>query len=257
VIEGSESANVTKYGGHVIVKTGAFAQVEGCEFRKMGQKGIVGKYPFHWHMLGPTINQYFKSNSIHHTYNRALTVHGTSYTLVEDIPLRMITLVMATSSKMGASLAIRFLYNLGLVTRMMAQKEATIPTDFTHVSTYWLTRSRQHDPRECCWGGSDFAGFWYALPITPTGASKSQTSIEPIRTPLKEFNDNVGDSNQFSNLAFDGGPDLVTQVLNGGRYAPVNADKSLFVPTISNFTSYKCSDRAIWMRAGRFGLHKH
>ena len=250
VIEGSDAAEMSNYGGHIIVKGGAFSQIEGCELRKMGQKGIVGKYPFHWHMLGPTSQQYFKSNSIHHTYNRALTIHGTVGVLVEsNVAYDHLGhgFFLEDGSEYGNSL----INNLGLVTRMMAENQATIPTDFTHVSTYWLTNPN-NTIRGNVAGGSDFGGFWYALPQSPTGESKAQISIKPIYTGLKEFKDNIGHSNQFSNLAFDGSPNPNTQVLDTGHYSPRNPDGTLFVPIITNFTSYKCSDRGIWMRADTF-----
>jgi len=35
----------------MIMGTGGQARVEGVEFRRGGQSGALGRYPFHWHML--------------------------------------------------------------------------------------------------------------------------------------------------------------------------------------------------------------
>ena len=46
----------------------------------MGQKGHKGRYPIHWHMArqieDPT-KSYAMDNSIHHVFQRCITVHGT------------------------------------------------------------------------------------------------------------------------------------------------------------------------------------
>ena len=40
---------------------------------KMGQKGIKGRYPIHWHMAKETDPEktYAKDNAIHHVFQRA------------------------------------------------------------------------------------------------------------------------------------------------------------------------------------------
>jgi hypothetical protein len=116
------------------------------------------------------------------------------------------------------------------------------------MSTFWLT-----NPDNTLVGnvaaGSDHRGFWYALTKTPMGASSKQVHIKPGKTPLREFRGNSVPTNRFSNFAVDGSPDQATQKLVGGRYTPRNADGSMAVAVVSDFISYKCLDRAIWMRS--------
>ena len=52
----------------------------GVEFTKMGQKGVLARYPFHFHFMGDQIGKghFVHENSFHHNYQRCLTVHGTS-----------------------------------------------------------------------------------------------------------------------------------------------------------------------------------
>ncbi len=62
--------------------------VEGVEFKHMGQQSM-GHYPVHFHMNGDVDEKggydpptYVKDLSIHHTFSRCVTVHGTNGLLV-------------------------------------------------------------------------------------------------------------------------------------------------------------------------------
>lgn len=55
---------------------GGVGRVTYCEFRHMGQSGILGRYPIHYHIPGDASGSKAVGNSIHHTFNRAITVHG-------------------------------------------------------------------------------------------------------------------------------------------------------------------------------------
>ncbi len=50
----------------------------------MGQNLTLARYPIHWHLVGDAQGQYIKNASIHDTYNRCVTVHGTNYVRVEN-----------------------------------------------------------------------------------------------------------------------------------------------------------------------------
>lgn len=71
-------------GGHVIVFAQGQAFINGVEFYKMGQAGIMARYPFHWHVVGDAPGQYIKNSSIHHSFQRCITVHRTNKTLVQN-----------------------------------------------------------------------------------------------------------------------------------------------------------------------------
>ena len=51
----------------------------------MGQTNVLGRYPFHWHMLENGCEDcYFKDNSIHRSFYRCISIHGTHGTLVSE-----------------------------------------------------------------------------------------------------------------------------------------------------------------------------
>jgi len=51
--------------------------IDNVEFKHVGQKGVMGRYPFHWHKGGNVEGQYIKNSSIHESFNRCVTIHGT------------------------------------------------------------------------------------------------------------------------------------------------------------------------------------
>lgn len=64
------------------VETGAkWGRFSGVELYRAGQTNQMGKYPFHFHMLGniSTPNLFYVSDcSVHRSYFRCFTIHGTS-----------------------------------------------------------------------------------------------------------------------------------------------------------------------------------
>lgn len=54
-------------------------RIEYVELRDVGQAFQLGRYPIHFHMIGTVHNSYIRGNAIHHTYNRAVTIHAVHY----------------------------------------------------------------------------------------------------------------------------------------------------------------------------------
>ena len=68
------------YGGHLVVRQGfARAQIQGVEFHHMGQGGILGAYPIHFHLAKDTsyTNAFVRDSSIWESNTRFITLHGT------------------------------------------------------------------------------------------------------------------------------------------------------------------------------------
>src|ERR1700691_133786 len=83
-LQASADAEQSFYGGHVMAMVGSKMFVEGVEFNRMGQNMTLARYPIHWHLVGDAQGQYIKNASIHDTYNRCVTVHGTNFLHVEN-----------------------------------------------------------------------------------------------------------------------------------------------------------------------------
>ncbi|XP_034523686.1 uncharacterized protein LOC117803698 [Ailuropoda melanoleuca] len=77
------------FGGHIKFALGfKAAHLEGVELKHMGQQ-LVGQYPIHFHLAGDVDEKggydpptYVRELSIHHTFSRCVTVHGSNGLLV-------------------------------------------------------------------------------------------------------------------------------------------------------------------------------
>ncbi|MGF1444652.1 MAG: Ig-like domain-containing protein [Pikeienuella sp.] len=73
-----------QYGGHTMIMHGGEMYISGVEFAYMGQAGVLGSYPVHWHLLDDVSGQYVKNSSVHHSFNKGITVHGTDHAVVDN-----------------------------------------------------------------------------------------------------------------------------------------------------------------------------
>ena len=91
----SSGANA-HYGGQIKLLPGyKIAEIEGVEIEKFGQDvtnaqpgqtdiKLMSSYPIHFHMLGDVSdNTVINSNSIHHSYNKCVTVHMSNNAVIE------------------------------------------------------------------------------------------------------------------------------------------------------------------------------
>jgi len=72
-------------GGHFVVAHTPKKQIiQGVEFSAMGQPGILGRYPLHFHSCGDIDSAtVVKYNSIHHSKQRCVVVHATNGLTIE------------------------------------------------------------------------------------------------------------------------------------------------------------------------------
>src|SRR4051812_35996771 len=83
-VQASADAAQTHLGGHIMAMPSSKMFVSGVELNRMGQHLTLARYPIHWHLVGDAKGQYIKNASIHDTYNRCVTVHGTNFLRVEN-----------------------------------------------------------------------------------------------------------------------------------------------------------------------------
>ena len=206
-IEGEESSSADGFGGQIMVMEGGQARVEGAELTRLGQKATLRRYPIHFHMLGSGgESSYLEGSSLHHTFNRCVTVHGTDRLRVAGNTCYD-HLGHGFFLEDGEETKNVLEGNLGFRTREPAEGDRLLPSD-GNPATFWITNP-DNAVRDNVAGGSDGLGFWYALPEHPTGLSGQQAtaaSTWPRRTPLGEFSGNVAHSNGGDGLHVDSGP---------------------------------------------------
>ncbi|MDZ4863397.1 MAG: G8 domain-containing protein [Gemmatimonadota bacterium] len=240
------------YGGHIMVMAGATAHIEGVELFQMGQRGLLARYPMHWHVAGDVTGQYFRNNSVWRTFNRCVTIHGSDNATVKDNVCYDHT-GHGYFLEDGAESGNLIEHNLGFFCRVPQGADRLLASD-SRPATFWLTNP-DNTVRGNHAAGSRGFGFWYAFPAAPTGLSVGQPDL-PRTTPLREFSGNVAHSNHSGGLNVDDGPkmDGTTEVTS---YAPRIDPASSSAAVEANFTGflgYKHYGRAVWFRGDSLTL---
>jgi|GEM_PF-2247787 len=166
-IQGDADSVDDGFGGHTMVMNGAEQHIEGAEFFQMGQSGILGRYPVHWHLLGDEgEGQYVQNISVHNTYQKGITIHGTNNVRVEDVVIYDHFghgLFLENGTETGNLV----LGNLVFDTKIASDGEGSIPTDETKTSSYWIENPDNVFIGNHA-GGSEANGFWIFQPDDTT-----------------------------------------------------------------------------------------
>ncbi|MDT8398866.1 MAG: G8 domain-containing protein [Pseudomonadales bacterium] len=275
-VQGSESAEESWFGGHIMAMAGSRMTVSGIELFRMGQHLTLARYPIHWHINGDVTGQYIKNSAIHDTYNRCVTIHGTDNLRVEN-NVTYNTVGHCFFMEDAVETGNQVVHNLGIQTKChptlpcqptglflpiqnedgQKSEHILLPSDNT-AATFWITNP-DNTYRDNVAAGSDSTGFWMAFPTNAIGAflgTERGANTWPGRSRLREFSGNVAHSN-FDGLMLDrgprpdntfgiAGPNLVS------RADPSDANSEIVVAHFDNFTAYKNRNNAIW---GRGEMH--
>jgi cell migration-inducing and hyaluronan-binding protein len=283
-IQASQDAEKSYFGGHIMAMAGSKMYISGVELSRMGQNMHLARYPIHWHIGGEGQGQYVENSSIHDTYSRCVTVHGTNNVRVEN-NVTFNTVGHCFFLEDAVETGNQFVHNLGIWTKChpdgkpcvptnlgpagsaatsapgvsgQSAKDVLIPSDNT-ASMFWITNP-DNIYRDNVSAGSEEVGFWFALPEHPTGAfldKDGSKNIWPRRTAVREFSGNTAHSN-YDGFMFDRGPQPDGKFSVGGSnyhmaFANPADDKSQPKGSVfANFTSYKNRHGGVW---GRGELH--
>ncbi len=246
-IQGDSGSVTNGFGGHLMIMRGATAKIGSVELFHMGQKNLVGRYPMHWHLVGEAPGQYLRDSSIHHAYNRFVSIHGTNQVLLYR-NLGYGTQGHGFYLEDGIEQRNALIGNLGLSVRN-AQDGKPTASD-RNASVFWVSNPN-NILRDNIAAGSEHTGFWLGFPEHPIGLSSTNT-IWPRRTPLREFNNNTSHSNAGRGLYVDGG-ELPNRTVGTTWYEPrinpADSNSALVTPVFRNFTAYKNRDEGVWIRS--------
>ena len=211
IIDGYDQSG---YGGHTMVMDGAEQYISGAEYYRMGQEGIVGSYPVHFHLLDDAEGQYITNVSIHDTYNKGTTIHGTSNVLFQD------NVIFNTSGhglflEDGAESGNQIIGNLIFATTASDADTAAIPTDATDVTSYWI-ENPDNILIDNVAAGSEENGFWIFPDNTIHGTSAEIGIGEMGSMSDLIFQDNVSHSNGEFGVSVEGSIDADTLTINRG-----------------------------------------
>ncbi|XP_053383836.1 cell surface hyaluronidase-like [Mercenaria mercenaria] len=256
------------YGGHIkIFDSFHSVVIQGAEMFFMGQTIDEGFYPIHFHMCKNITGKtaVVKRNSIHHTYRRAITIHGTFGTSVEAPGVQLTenvaywTLGHSFFLEDGAESATILRRNLGAETRNVNND---FVTDRSKATTYWITNPKTVMIDNVAAGSEGF-GMWYTFPLEPVGMSKglAYKYEEAKHTALWTFDNNVVHSNEKGGLNFD----FILQDDDGHiaacmryetRQDPFDENSPGVKVQLNRLTAYKNLDINVWLRGGWFELYQ-
>ena len=281
-IQASEDADTTYFGGHIMAMVGSKMQVSGIELNRMGQHLTLARYPIHWHLIGEGAGQYIRNASIHDTYSRCVTVHGTHNLRIEN-NVTYNTVGHCFFVEDGIETGNAFIRNLAIQTKCHPTLECVpfniapngealrfenrpallqasfhsgntlLPSDNT-VSSFWITNPDNIYIDNVA-AGSDQIGFWLSLPEHPNGAflgTEQSLATWPRRTLLREFRGNVAHSN-YDGFMFDRNiAEDNTFALAGNTYLPLvdptDPLSEALVTYFDDLVAYKNRNQGLWGR---------
>ena len=203
-IQGDATSSSNGFGGHIMIMNGSNGNADNVELHRMGQKATLARYPWHWHMLGSDGNgQYLKNSSINVSYNRAVTIHGTWGTQVDN-NVAYDHIGHGIFLEDGSEINNVISNNLVLLTRQAAEGENLLDTDRepyqkfqnSSPSSFWITNPNNTFIDNIV-AGSDGTAYWFAFPQKPTGLSATDprfSSMEPVNLNLGRFDGNAAHS---------------------------------------------------------------
>jgi hypothetical protein len=192
-LQGDPTTEITKWGMHTMFfspeeEGPSPGYISYVECFRCGQAFNLGRYPLHMHMMGNVAGSYIRGCAVHHTFNRAVTVHGVHYLEVtHNVAYDNMghTFFMEDAVETMNDIS----YNLGLYTKASL---SLLDTDTTP-ATFWITNPTNF-VRHNAAAGSERYGFWYDLQKHPTGPSFNP-NICPPGMPLGAFSNNTAHSN--------------------------------------------------------------
>jgi hypothetical protein len=242
VIEGADDADwqTHGFGAHVMVMgLSSTARVQGVEFRRVGQRRAIARYPFHWHMLSYTpcdssgagggtflgdadpANHFLRDCAVWGSENRAVTIHGTCGVLVEQ--------VVAVDVKGHAFFLEDGSERDNTITRCVAMKQrdpgaaGRIKDHDAEASGFWLTNPDNVVTFNRASDGS--RGLWNSWAPECFGLSRN-CGLVPDEIDVGVFDDNVGHSNRLQGIVTN------FQVINEAGHTAEN----LYDPASGSFT---------------------
>lgn len=233
VVQGDDKSPEQLFGAHTIAVLGGTYRIENIELRYCGQAGNLGRYCTHTHMTGSQahVRSYVRANSIHHSFQRANTIHATNYMRVSDnvaYHVRGHTYFIEDGNEIEnvveGNLAVLTLRNF-----------AGLDGD-KRPASFWAASPSNHWRNNVA-AGSINDGYWLELPHNPHGPSYTPT-ICPIGGPLGSFQNNTAHSNGVHGLRIY--PTYTPYV------DPCNPESGSSPQYFHDFTSFRNGDNGIF-----------
>jgi len=218
------------FGAHTVFRQGfEKLQIQGVEFRWMGQGGRIGHYPVHFHMARQVPDDtYIKDSSVNESMTRWYVLHATQHTLLQrNVGYKSIGHgyyledATETDNKLYANLgvfaraAVVGPANPRNVPGILARVErgdvggeaaARIKSDILYPTVFWFTNGWNDFVGNMAAGANTCGGCYWQVPATANGAMRGMKWSgyaglqfrEPGTSPLKTFYKNYCSTAMFA-----------------------------------------------------------
>ncbi|KAK3740701.1 hypothetical protein QZH41_019065 [Actinostola sp. cb2023] len=160
------------------------ARFSYMEVRHAGQAFRLGRYPIHFHTSGEVGGSYVIGCAIHRSFNRAITIHGTNYLVVEhNVVYDILGNAVFVEDGIEQGNTVRF--NLGIEVK---PSSSALNVDITP-AIFWITNANNTISDNAAAGGTHF-GFWYQMFERPDGPSFTPDFC-PRNVPMKVCSNNT------------------------------------------------------------------
>ncbi|KAL5019598.1 hypothetical protein ScPMuIL_002490 [Solemya velum] len=178
-----------QFGAQIVIlpaepdKNLVVVRLSNVEVVNAGQAFRLGRHPVSFSAGGDMTGSYLKSSSIHHSYSRAVSIHGSNNIVIEDMVVYDI-MGAAFTVEDGTETGNSFLQNLVI---FVHPSTSLLNVDITPPA-FWITNPNNVYNRNAV-SGSTHYGFWYNL-----GKSAQNSNDCSKHVPLAEFMGNTAHS---------------------------------------------------------------
>jgi len=164
VFEGGLSSDEL-IGGHFwVFRTPSVKQhLEGVDIRNFGQQGSLGRYPIHLHFCNDSPDTLIARNTIRHSNQRCVVIHGTNHVTVRENVSYMIKGHCYLVGEDGVEAKNKFLFNLAANGNRPSRDILSldgIASDRRFPSLFWIPNAENTLVGNVAIGCID-AGFWF------------------------------------------------------------------------------------------------
>lgn len=244
-VTGNDDAAVERIGGHIMAGNNASIRLSGVELTRMGQYGHLGRYPIHWHMLDDATDQYVENSSIHHTFNKGMTVHGTHNLRIQNNVV-FDHIGHGVFLEDGNETGHQIQGNLVFSTRRAPETPApSVVSDRRNVASFWIEHPNNRLIGNHA-AGSDHTAIFIFGDDAPHGESTGMNPPGGFSGLVVEDN-TVHSSGQ--GLFIDGQVDRRTLLVDRGFTNPVNSRVPFLVKDTTAYKIHRFNKGAVWIRS--------
>ncbi len=250
-----------KFGGHMMFMGNAVTQLSHVEVTQMGQRGGLGRYPVHWHLVGDSPQSYFVDSAVHASFQRGIVVHRTNdLTIRNNVVFDTFGhMVFIESSNERRN---TFERNLLLFTRPVPAADRNAEIAFEHVdarvSGFWISNAHNRfigNHVSAVYHGN---GYWFA-----EGAHAPDGNQGRDADFYREFNLGLNDAYhrmRASSTFMEFRDNVASSIRNAAEFGETHFTKTngngiltdempyygATQPVIRNFKAFKIGMNAIW-----------